>query len=134
MYDAGKIVPGLLVFAALFTSPVWIGMARKTQATPPKLELPKQYRSCVEDTATMRASHMELLNRWRDLSVRGGDRFVTTASGQRYERSLTRTCLGCHTDKAAFCDRCHGYVDVTPYCWSCHVAPAENAPARGGGS
>ncbi len=134
MYDAGKIVPGLLVFAALFTLPVWLGVGRKTSAQAPKLELPTQSRRCVEDTLTMRAAHMELLNRWRDLSVRAGDRFVTTAGGQRFERSLTRTCLGCHQDKAAFCDRCHDYMGVTPYCWNCHVVPAKDTPVQGGAS
>ena len=37
--------------------------------------------------------------------------------------SLTNTCLGCHSNKAQFCDQCHNYLEVTPYCWDCHVDP-----------
>jgi hypothetical protein len=39
--------------------------------------------------------------------------------------SLTRTCLDCHSNKAEFCDRCHTYMAVDPYCWDCHVEPKE---------
>jgi hypothetical protein len=33
--------------------------------------------------------------------------------------------MGCHVNKSEFCDRCHDYTAVTPYCWECHVEPRE---------
>jgi hypothetical protein len=76
----------------------------------------------------MRASHMVLLQDWRDAVVREGVREYTTADGRTVQMSLTGTCLrACHTDKAAFCDRCHDYAHVKPSCWSCHVADAPGA-------
>ncbi len=127
MYDAGKIVPGLVLFLAVVTFPFWLNVANGTSSAAPKLELPKGYTRCVEATPVMRATHMELLNRWRDLAVRHANRVFTNSNGQRYVRSLTGTCLGCHRDKKQFCDRCHGYMGVTPYCWNCHVAPKGGA-------
>jgi len=40
-----------------------------------------------------------------------------------FDMSLSNTCLSCHTNKAEFCDKCHGYASVDPYCWDCHVDP-----------
>lgn len=138
MYDAGKILSGLIVFLALVTAPLWLNAVAGEQAVAPKLELPKGKTQCIEATATMRASHMELLNRWRDAAVRSDDRYVTGLDGGRYERSLSRTCLSCHSNKAEFCDRCHDYLAVAPYCWDCHVVPGAQgvlaaAPEAGGG-
>ncbi|MGD8893899.1 MAG: menaquinol oxidoreductase, partial [Desulfobacterales bacterium] len=35
------------------------------------------------------------------------------------------TCLDCHEEKAEFCDKCHNYASVSPYCWECHIDPKE---------
>jgi hypothetical protein len=129
MYDAGKIIAGLVVFLVLVTSPLWYNAVFATTVAPPKLVLPTNGSTrCVEDTATMRASHMDLLNQWRDEVVRHDERvFVSPLDGVRYDKSLTRTCLGCHTNKKTFCDACHTYMAVSPYCWDCHVAPKEES-------
>ena len=129
MYDAGKIIAGLVIFLVLVTSPLWYNAVFATSVTPPKLVLPTNgSKLCVEDTATMRASHMDLLNQWRDEVVRQDQRvFVSPLDGTRYDKSLTRTCLGCHTNKSTFCDACHTYMAVSPYCWDCHVAPKEES-------
>ena len=68
---------------------------------------------------------MDLLNTWRDEVVRDGIRFEDGIDGNRYEKSLSNTCLGCHLSKEKFCDRCHNYVGVEPYCWECHIIPEE---------
>jgi hypothetical protein len=40
--------------------------------------------------------------------------------------SLTNTCITqCHSNKAKFCDRCHDYMNVQPWCWDCHNFPKE---------
>ena len=127
MYDGGKILAGLVIFLVLVTTPVWWNAIAGAEVRAPKLVLPEGQTACVLPTAEMKATHMELLNRWRDEAVRRGERTMTTWDGRRYRRSLTNGCLGCHTDKASFCDRCHDYVAVTPYCWDCHVVPKGGA-------
>lgn len=126
MYDGGKIVAGLVIFAILLTFPIWYSVASGSSAAPPELTYPEGAEACIESTQYMRDSHMQLLNGWRDEVVRSGERFYTDVGGERVERSLTNTCLGCHTDREQFCDRCHDYVDVNPYCWDCHLDPKGN--------
>ena len=127
MVDAGKILTGLVLFLALATVPVWFDALAGAQAHAPQLRLPECQGRCVLPAGEMRAAHMRLLDRWRDEAVRRGERIVTTWDGRRLEKSLTRTCLGCHTDRDAFCDRCHEFVAVAPYCWDCHVTPKGGA-------
>jgi hypothetical protein len=75
-----------------------------------------------------------MLNDWRDNVVRSDSRFLmkdgknVMVKGEKAEMSLSRTCMKCHTSKANFCDQCHNYLDVKPYCWDCHVAPEEVKP------
>jgi cytochrome c oxidase subunit 2 len=42
--------------------------------------------------------------------------------------SLQNTCMHCHSNKQKFCDECHTYVAVKPYCWDCHIAPKAADP------
>jgi hypothetical protein len=126
MYDASKIVAGLVVFLILVTSPLWYNAASGSSVAAPQLKLPTDSTQCVEATEYMRASHMDLLNQWRDEVVRVGERdYVSALNGKTYDMSLTRTCLDCHSDKAGFCDACHTYLAVDPYCWDCHVERKE---------
>jgi hypothetical protein len=126
MYDATKIVAGLVVFVFLVTSPLWYNAASGSSVAAPQLKLPTDSTQCVEATEYMRASHMDLLNQWRDEVVRTGKRdYVSGLSGKKYDMSLTRTCLDCHANKAEFCDACHTYLAVNPYCWDCHVERKE---------
>jgi len=127
MYDASKIVAGLAVFAVLATSPLWYNRISAASAEEPELQLPPNGATqCVEATEFMRANHMALLNQWRDAVVRQDDRtYVSELNGREYEMSLQKTCLGCHSNKSQFCDSCHTYAAVQPYCWSCHVVPEE---------
>jgi hypothetical protein len=119
MFDSRKIIAGLVVFVILVTIPLWYN--RGKASTPPNPVLPIDYKNCVEDTAYMKASHMQILNDWRTAVVRDGDRIYTSKAGQAFRMSLTDTCLDCHSSKADFCDRCHTYADVAPYCWGCHI-------------
>ncbi len=127
MYDATKIVAGLAVFVILATSPLWYNVITAEPADKPELQKPPNGATeCVEATDYMRASHMQLLDRWRDTVVRDNQRtYVSELSGKEYEMSLQKTCMNCHSNKAEFCDACHNYAAVQPYCWSCHVEPAE---------
>jgi hypothetical protein len=123
MYDGGKIVGGLVVFVALVSFPTWYTLAGGDAGAPPKLAAP-QGKQCVESKEFMAASHMQLLDEWRDLAVRDGVREYTSREyGTKHEISLSNTCLGCHGSRDAFCTKCHTYAGVDPYCWSCHVDP-----------
>jgi hypothetical protein len=125
MYDAGKIIVGIVVFVILATSPLWFNALTKESPEPPKLQLPTNGSTeCVEATEFMRSDHMDLLNQWRNDVVRNGQRdYVSTTYGKTYDMSLSRTCMDCHSNKAEFCDACHTYMAVSPYCWDCHVEP-----------
>ena len=125
MYDGPKIIAGLVVFFALITFPVWYNLATGGAGYQPELEKAAKGGQCVRDTVYMKSNHMDLLDEWRDKVVREGDRFEEGPDGVIYERSLTNTCLDCHENKDRFCDRCHDYLGVKPYCWSCHIDPKE---------
>ncbi len=127
MYDAGKIILGLVVFVALATSPLWFNAVTAETPEAPEIQLPTNGSTeCVESIEYMRSSHMDLLSEWRDDVVRTGMRdYVSTSNGKVYDMSLSRTCMDCHANKAEFCDACHDYLAVSPYCWDCHVEPKE---------
>lgn len=119
MFDAGRILLGLGVFAGLVTAPVWY-RAAGGKGQPPELQRPRDARECVEPTAFMRARHMELLDSWRDAVVRRNQRVYVAGNGRHHDMSLTGSCLGCHAEPDKFCDRCHQYAGVQVFCWDCH--------------
>jgi len=123
MYDAGKIVPGLVVFVALATSPIWYNAVSGQAAGKPVLEKPANASQCAAPTEYMRADHMELLNAWRYEDVREGLATYRASDGSTRERSLSGDCLACHSDKTQFCDKCHDYAGVKPDCFDCHLTP-----------
>ena len=128
MYNGGKILLGLVIFLILITFPVWYNVAMGRAGYSPELEKAVRGETCVRDTTWMTSHHMDLLNDWRDQVVREGERYEMTAQGVRIEKSLSNTCLNCHENKDKFCDRCHNYMGVDPYCWDCHVIPKEIQP------
>jgi len=126
MYDASKIVAGLAVFVVLATSPLWYNAMSAEPPNAPELQQPLNGSAeCVEATDYTRANHMDLLDQWRDTVVREDVRTYTSKAGKDYTMSLSDTCLDCHSNKEKFCDSCHTYSAVTPYCWDCHVIPEE---------
>jgi hypothetical protein len=125
MADKPLIIVGLLIGLGALSSPIWYALAGGSPQPPPQLEPPVGHSQCVRDVAYMRANHMDLLNRWRDEVVRQGDDRPVEIEGQQYPKSLTRGCLSCHTNRQGFCDKCHDYADVQPYCWNCHCEPKE---------
>ena len=121
MNDKIKIILGLLVFVAAVTFPIWNGLIASAKGAAPELVLPADQKNCIESKEYMIANHMNMLDSWRNQVVREGKKFYKASDGKEYEMSLTNTCLKCHTDRTKFCDRCHEYSDVAPYCWDCHV-------------
>jgi len=124
----GLIILGLVIFFIVVTFPFWYG---KGKTSPPVLRLDTlaiaqlKDKRCVEDTSFMRESHMKLLDAWRNESVREGKRLYTAKDGRTFEKSLSGTCLKCHSNKEQFCDRCHNYLGAKPSCFSCHNVPGE---------
>ncbi|MFH1726528.1 MAG: sulfate reduction electron transfer complex DsrMKJOP subunit DsrJ [Elusimicrobiota bacterium] len=125
MHDTGKILAGLLVFLALVSFPFWYNAASGKGAYKPEPKLPVGEKRCVAPREYMKSFHMDLLNTWRDEVVREGKREYVAHDGKKYDKSLSRTCMSCHTSRKDFCLRCHEYAGVTPYCWDCHVEPKD---------
>jgi hypothetical protein len=126
LYDKNAVFAGLAIFLALATFPFWYNMGKA--APPPKAELTKEAKEakvCIRPTAFMRTEHMQLLDEWRLAAVRDGVRTYVNEQGKSYNMSLSNTCLNCHSNKAEFCDKCHTYASVDPYCWDCHIDPKE---------
>jgi hypothetical protein len=130
LYNGGKIIAGLVVFVALATFPFYYNIGKVNAKPEPKIDTPviKQLaeKKCVESKEFMRTEHMQLLNRWRDSAVRNADRIYENSAGKKYYISLQNTCMKCHSNKKDFCDQCHNYMAVSPYCWDCHFIPKEN--------
>ena len=126
MYDKGKVLFGLAIFVIAAFSIVAYNQSPFGDNKAPNPEKPKGYTACVKATDYMESSHMVILNEWRDEVIREGKReTLTTAEGITVEKSLQNGCMKCHTSKAKFCDRCHTYANVAPYCWDCHLPPVE---------
>ena len=114
------IFSGLVVFLLGATFPFWQSIDPEDF---PKVAMETKGDQCVAPAEYMRKNHMLLLNNWKDSVVRDGERFHIMPDGSRVEKSLTKTCLGCHVSKKQFCEECHAYASVKPYCWECHVIP-----------
>ena len=126
MYDGGKIISGLIVFGLLFLSPFIYNAGTDAKAPEPQLtEKAKEAKVCVASKEYMRESHFNMLDEWRHTAVRDGERYYKAADGKVYYKSLQVTCMDCHSDKTKFCDQCHNYLAVDPYCWDCHIVPEE---------
>ena len=116
------IVTGVVIFLLIVLFPFWY--MRGKAAPAPEVELTpkaKAAQKCVRSTEYMQAEHMQLLDVWRDAVVREGKRIYVNPAGKEFNMSLSNACLDCHSNKAEFCDRCHNYASVRPYCWSCHI-------------
>jgi [DsrC]-trisulfide reductase subunit J len=131
MKDKGLIVTGLVVFFLLATFPFWytnLLVCETTAAPEPKLsDRAKAAKKCVVPKEQMKLEHMQILDHWRNTVVRDGQRLYKNNNGT-FNMSLSsgnNSCLGCHESKAEFCDACHDYASVEPYCWDCHIDPKE---------
>lgn len=119
MRDAGRLVGGVVILAAVLAAPLWFVWARGEQpASLPKVAADE---GCVEPPGEIRKRHPALLTSWRERVVRQGDRVHEKADGRSVRISLTETCLGCHGQASEFCDSCHRQAGVSLSCWQCHA-------------
>jgi hypothetical protein len=129
MFDTGKVIAGLGVFFLLFTSPLWFNLSVGRDLPAPDLGPARNMApACVKDTRFMRERHMDLLDEWRLAVVREGDRFLVDhgetmkwKDGAPMQKSLSNTCLKCHSNYEQFCNRCHQSSRVVLSCWNCHL-------------
>jgi hypothetical protein len=127
MYDGGKIITGLVIGVGLLLFPVFYNAGKAAKAPVPELTAKaKAAQQCVQAKSFMRTEHMKVLDQWRTEVVRQDVWYYKGAGGKTYYMSLQATCLDCHSNKTKFCDQCHNYMGVAPYCWDCHIAPKEN--------
>ena len=133
IYNANKIIPGLIIFLGLITFPIWYSMGKASPPPEIKFDTPviqqMPVKQCILPKADMRTGHMQILNDWRTQVVRNGYRVYVAADGKEYNMSLQNECIKCHSNKTQFCDQCHVYAGLqlgsVPYCWTCHIAPKE---------
>jgi hypothetical protein len=129
MYERCKILVGLLIGLAIILLPFWLNIGSTNKLPEPKLsEKAKLAKKCILPKDEIRSAHPVLLVKWRDLAVREGQRFYYSKyNNKKYEISLEKTCMDCHSNKKDFCDKCHNYAGVTggssPSCWDCHNEP-----------
>jgi hypothetical protein len=129
MYDGKKIIPGLLIFLAILSYPLWHNAASGKTGYVPKPKAPRDHKECIEPKAYIRVNHKALLEDWRISFVRDGVSKYEASNHKTYNISLSRTCMNCHKDKEEFCDQCHNYAGVTSKCWDCHIYPKQLAPS-----
>ena len=135
IYDKGPVFLGIVVFLALALFPFYNNFGKTNKKPEPKTDTPEivKYqqehngkKECIESKEYMRAEHMQILNQWRDSVVRDYNRgYISDSNHQRWNMSLQNECMRCHSNKKKFCDECHNYLAVKPYCWDCHIAPKE---------
>lgn len=128
MYDGGKIIAGLVIGLALLLFPFFYTAGKASRAPEAELtDKAKKAEKCIESAEQMRLEHMKMLDEWRDEVVRDGERYYKSSlTGDVHYKSLQVTCMECHSNKTKFCDSCHDYAGVDPYCWDCHLEPEEN--------
>ncbi len=129
MYNKGTVIGGLILFIILVTTPIWYNGLNAGPMPKPELP-PGGEQKCVLSASEMRDKHMQLLNEWRDDVLRKDDRVMVTVDGKQYRKGLQTTCMECHTNKEKFCDTCHTYASVTPYCWECHLTAKDIAAKK----
>ncbi len=131
MHNRALIATLVIGFLLIATFPFWYGKIVAGTGHAPKLEPPPRgEKQCVESVEYMRKHHVDLLDRWRTSVVREGNRKYVASDGKEYTMSLTGTCIGCHSNKANFCDRCHDYLRTSPRCWDCHTFPEKGGSFR----
>ncbi|MFP4039772.1 MAG: sulfate reduction electron transfer complex DsrMKJOP subunit DsrJ [Desulfosudaceae bacterium] len=121
MKNKGVIIIVLILFFVIVTVPLWWNIGSEAEAPEPELtEKAKKAEKCVEATEFMTTEHMNLLDQWRERVVRDAERVYVNSEGESFDMSLTNTCLDCHSNYSDFCNKCHTYASVRPYCWDCH--------------
>ncbi len=140
IYNGGTIFMLIAVFLVIALFPFYNNVGKVNAKPEPKTDTPEilKYqqehggkKECVESKEWMRGEHMQLLNQWRDSVVRDDNRvYVSNTNHNPFNMSLQNGCMKCHSNKKKFCDECHNYLSVKPYCWDCHIQPVEKEEGK----
>ena len=104
-----------------------VAAAEATRTPQPVIESAKPGTQCIADPATMRRTHMDLLEHQRDDTVRGGIRGA---------KASLKACIECHASRETqsvaaaptnFCVSCHSYAAVKVDCFECHTSRPASA-------
>jgi hypothetical protein len=130
--SGGRIARAICLLALLLLP----GPAFASDRVPkPVIDIDKPGK-CVEDTATMRLKHPDMLRHQRDLTMH---------DGIRTRKHSLKGCVECHAStktgsvlgEKGFCQSCHSYAAVKLDCFECHAskpkAPAERAGQKQAG-
>ena len=118
---AGRSASAICLFALLLPA-----LAIASDRVPkPIIEIDKPGK-CVEDTATMRREHPDMLKHQRDQTMR---------EGIRTRPHSLKQCVGCHASaktgsvlgEKGFCQSCHDYASVRLDCFGCHASKSKVA-------
>ena len=112
--QAGRIARAICLLALLLP----VAAFSSDRVPKPVIEIANPGK-CVEDTATMRREHPDLLLHQRDLTMH---------EGIRTKKYSLKACVACHASKKTgsvlgkngFCQSCHEYAAVKIDCFSCH--------------
>ena len=96
-------------------------LAFAAERTPKPIIIIDKPGRCVEDAATMRREHPDMLRHQRDLTVH---------EGIRTRAHSLKECVGCHAStktgsvlgEKGFCQSCHDYASVKIDCFGCHAS------------
>ena len=119
--DGFKACTGRIARAICLLALILPVLAFGSERVPkPVIEIAKPGK-CVEDTATMRREHPDMLKHQRDLTMHEGIRTRT--------HSL-KVCVACHASpktgsvlgQNGFCQSCHEYASVRIDCFNCHAS------------
>jgi hypothetical protein len=114
--SAGRIARAICLLALLL--PI---LALASDRVPkPVIDIAKPGR-CVEDTATMRREHPDMLKHQRDRTMH---------EGIRTPKHSLKECVECHASAKTgsvlggqgFCQSCHDYASVRIDCFACHAS------------
>ena len=113
---AGRSARAICLLALLLPA-----LATASERVPkPVIEIDKPGK-CVEDTATMRREHPDMLKHQRDQTMR---------EGIRTRKHSLKECVECHASSKTgsvlgakgFCQSCHDYASVRLDCFGCHAS------------
>jgi hypothetical protein len=113
---SGRIACAICLLALFLPAPT----AASDRVPKPVINIDKPGR-CVEDTATMRREHPDMLKHQRDLTMH---------DGIRTRAHSLKQCVECHASaktgsvlgESGFCQSCHDYASVKIDCFSCHAS------------
>lgn len=118
---AGRIARVLCLLALLL--PVFASASDRVPKPVINIDQPGR---CVEDTATMRREHPDMLKHQRDRTMH---------EGVRTPKHSLKECVQCHASRKTgsvlgengFCQSCHQYASVSIDCFRCHASKPKPA-------